>query len=67
MKEDEDGSEEEDGEMRACSATVKIWIPYVWAFYTLVIVLGASKQALAGFLNPREALKVLACVLLRCF
>ena len=52
-KEDED--EEEDGEMRVCSATIKIWIPYV---YTLVIVLGALKQALAGFSNPRKALKM---------
>ena len=27
-------------------------------FYTLVMVLGASKQALAAFSNPREALKM---------
>ena len=58
-KEDEDeDEEEEDGEMRVCSATIKIWIPYVYVFYTLVIVLGASKQALAGFSNPRKALKI---------
>ena len=32
MKEDEDeddDEEEEDGEMRVCSTTVKVWIPYV--------------------------------------
>ena len=56
-KEDDD-EDEEDGEMGGFSTTVKIWIPYAKAFYTLIIVLGASKKVLVAFCKPREALKM---------
>ena len=36
----------------------KYGYPMSRLFYTLIIVLGASKEALAAFSNPREALKV---------
>ena len=63
-----DEDEEEDGEMRVCSATIKTWIPYVYPFYTLVNSPSSIKTGLDWFFKPRKALKmVLACVLLGCF
>ena len=50
-------SAEEDGEMGVFSTTCKIQIPYSYAFYTLVIVLGVLKEDLGSFFNTKGSFK----------
>ena len=49
-KEDED-EEEEDGEMRVCSATVKIWIGFLYFGNSLRSI----KTGLGWFFKPKES------------